>query len=96
MIFYLTTVLLSLYALWLAIFRTYCTDVYGRPTTDRFRLPNIVYMMIFVVSFVPIANIFLFIVFVFISLVGRRDGDFYVKSWLFNTLGEKEEEEEES
>ena len=94
MIFYLISVALSLYMVWLLMFRTYHLDAYGKPT-DKVRMPNVCYVLLFIVSFVPIANIMLFFVFIIITLIGRYCEEcFYVKSWLFDTLGEKEEKEE--
>ena len=94
MIFYLISVALSLYMVWLLMFRTYKME-YGDIVDIRVRMPNIVYVLMFIVSFVPIANTIMFIIFVVASLIGRYgDKSFYVKSWLFDTLGEKEEKEE--
>lgn len=94
-VFYLVSILLALYALWLAMFRTYHMD-HGGPTDDKACLPNIVYVVMLIVSFIPVANVMMFIAFVIISLIGRYIGeDFYVKSWLFDTLGEKEDKEED-
>ena len=94
-VFYLVSVFLALYALWLAMFRTYHID-YGKPTDDKARLPNIVYVVMLIVSFIPVANVVMFVAFVIISLIGRCvEEGFYVKSWLFDTLGEKEDKEED-
>ena len=93
-IIYVVSILLSLYAVWLAMFRTYKME-YGEATDIRVRMPNIVYMLMFIVSFVPIGNILMLIIYVVVSLIGRYgDRSLYVESWLFDTLGEKEEKEE--
>lgn len=93
-IIYVVSILLSLYSVWLAMFHTYKME-YGEVTDIRVRMPNIIYVLMFIVSFVPIGNILMLIIFVVASLIGRYvDRSFYVKSWLFDTMSEKEDKEE--
>ena len=99
-IFYLLSVLLSLYCAWLASFRVYKME-YSRethkiePTDERFVYPRLVYILITALCFAPIANVVLCVVFFVMSLVGRNVGDFYVKSWLLEKPEEKEEKEQD-
>ena len=86
-IFYLLSVLLSLYCAYLAAFRTYNmkynpnTHEY-EPTDERIVYPRVVYILIIALSFVPFANVALSLAFFVMSFAGRNEGDFYVKSWL--------------
>ena len=95
-IFYLLSVLLSLYCAYLAAFRTYKmkysfeTNKY-EPTIERIVYPRIVYILLVAVCFAPVANAVLCAVFLFISLMGHTLGDFYVKSWLLEKPEKKEE-----
>ena len=100
MIFYLLSVLLSLYCAYLAAFRTYKMEhnlVTGEyePIDERFIYPRIVYILMVAVCFAPIGNVVLCVVFFMVSLMGRYQDDFYVKSWLFERPVEKEEEEQD-
>jgi len=95
MIFYLLSVLLSLYCAYLTAFRTYkmkrnFETHKNEPTDERIVYPRIMYILMVAVCFAPIGNVVLCIVFFVMSFVGRSEGDFYVKSWLL----EKPEEEE--
>lgn len=87
MIFYLLSVLLSVYCAYLVAFRMYKmkyseeTDEY-EPTSERFVYPRVVYILIIALCFVPIVNVIICFVFFVMSIVGREVGDFYVKSWL--------------
>ena len=87
MIFYLLSVLLSLYCAYLAAFRTYKMEYDLKtgeyePTDERIVYPRFVYMLMVAVCFAPIANVVLCVVFMVASCVGRSTGDFYVKSWM--------------
>ena len=96
-IFYLLSVLLSLYCAYLAAFRTYKTN-YNldtgeyEPTDERIVYPRFVYILLMALCFVPIGNVVLCAAFFGVSLMGRSQGDFYVKSWLLEKPEEKEEE----
>lgn len=96
-IFYLLSVLLSLYCAYLVAFRTYkmwnnlATHEY-EPTDERIVYPRIVYILMVAVCFVPIGNVVLCLVFMAASVVGRKTGNFYVKSWLLEKPEKKEEE----
>lgn len=98
-IFYLLSVLLSLYCAYLAAFRTYKmeyslkTDEY-EPTSERIVYPRFVYILMVVVCFAPIANFVICVVLMIVSCLGRFSGDFYVKSWLLEKPEEKEEKTE--
>jgi len=98
-IFYLLSVLLSLYCAWLASFRVYKME-YSRethkiePTDERFVYPRLVYILMVAVCFAPIANVALCIAFFIMSLVGHSCGDFYVKSWLLEKPEEKKKEKD--
>ena len=99
-IFYLLSVLLSLYCALLVAFRTYKMDYNLKtgkcePTDERFVYPRLVYILMTALCFAPIANVVLCIVFFVISIVGRDLGDFYVKSWLLEKPEEKKKEKEQ-
>jgi len=99
-IFYLLSVLLSLYCALLVAFRTYKMDYNLKtgkrePTDERFVYPRLVYILMTALCFAPIANVVLCIVFFVISIVGRYLGDFYVKSWLLEKPEEKKKEKEQ-
>ena len=95
MIFYLASIVLALYVLWLLAFRTYMTDGYGRPTDERVTFPYIIYILLLAVCFVPILNVIFFVIFIIISLIEMNtDNDFYVRSWLFEKPGQKEKKED--
>ena len=98
-IFYLLSVLLSLYCAYMAAFRTYKTeyslDTYEyEPTSERIVYPRIIYILMVAVCFAPIGNVVMCIVFFVTSFFGRLEGDFYVKSWLLEKPKEKEKEKE--
>jgi len=99
-IFYLLSVLLSLYCAYLVAFRTYktkyCVDTHDyEPTDECIVYPRIVYILMVAVCFAPIGNVVLCIVFFVLSFVGRSEGDFYVKSWLLEKPEKKEKEKEQ-
>ena len=100
MIFYLLSVLLSLYCAYLAAFRTYKME-YNPKSEDweethrRIVHPRIVYILMVAVCFAPIGNVVLCIVFFVMSFVGRFVGDFYVKSWLLEKPEDKKEKEQD-
>ena len=99
MIFYLLSVLLSLYCAYLAAFRTYKMEYSvethkDEPTGERIVYPRIVYILMVAVCFAPIGNVVLCAVFFIFSIPARFDGDFYVKSWLLEKPEKKEEETE--
>ncbi len=100
MIFYLLSVLLSLYCAYLVAFRTYNAE-YNlgageyEPTDERIVYPRIVYILMMAVCFAPIGNVVLCAVFFVVYLKGRSQGDFYVKSWLLEKPEKKEEEKEQ-
>ncbi len=97
-IFYLLSVLLSLYCAYLVAFRTYKmkysieTRKY-EPTDERFAYPRVVYILIIALSFVPIVNVVLSIALFVMSFAGRNEGNFYVKSWLLEKPEKKEKEQ---
>ncbi len=98
-IFYLLSVLLSLYCAWLVAFRTYKMEYSLKtgkiePTDERFVYPRLVYILITALCFAPIANVVLCVVFFVFSLVGQNVGDFYVKSWLFEKPEETKKEKD--
>lgn len=98
MIFYLLSVLLSLYCAYLAAFRTYKMEhsvVTGEvePTDERIVYPRIVYILMVAVCFVPIGNVMLCAVFFGVSLAGCSLDAFYVKSWLLEKPEKKKDEE---
>jgi hypothetical protein len=98
-IFYLLSVLLSLYCAYLAAFRTYkmgrnlMTHKY-EPIDERIVYPRIVYILLIALCFVPIGNVVLCFVFMVVSVAGRNTGDFYVKSWLLEKPEEKKMEQD--
>ena len=94
-IFYLLSVLLSLYCAYLAAFRTYEMKFDASKgdyvtTDERISYPRLIYILLIALSFAPIVNVMLCIVFFVLSLVGRSVGDFYVKSWLLDRPEDKE------
>ena len=96
MIFYLLSVLLSLYCAYLVAFRTYKMKFDTSkgdyvPTDECISYPRLVYILLIALSFVPFANVVLSIAFFVFSFAGRNEGDFYVKSWLLEKPEEKEE-----
>ena len=99
-IFYLLSVLFSMYCAYQVAFRTYKakynieTGEYG-PTDERIVYPRFVYILLIALCFAPIGNVVLCAVFFVLSLVGRNVGDFYVKSWLLEKPEEKEKEMEQ-
>ena len=98
MIFYLLSVLLSLYCAYLMAFRTYkmeySLDTHkDEPTDECIVYPRIVYILMLAVCFAPIGNVVLCIVFFVTSFFGRLEGDFYVKSWLLEKPEDKKEKE---
>ena len=98
MIFYLLSVLLSLYCAWLAAFRTYKMEYSvethkDEPTGERIVYPRIVYILMAAVCFAPVANAVLCVVFFVASLIGNLEGNFYVKSWLLEKPEDKKEKE---
>ena len=99
MIFYLLSVLFSLYCAYLVAFRMYKMKYNGdtgeyEPTSERFVYPRVVYILIIALCFVPAANVIICIVFFVMSIVGRNLGDFYVKSWLLEKPEKKEKEQD--
>ena len=100
MIFYLLSVLLSLYCAYLAAFRTYKMEYSLKThkvelTDERIVYPRIVYILMVAVCFAPIGNVALCIAFFVTSLIGHSCGDFYVKSWLLEKPEEKKKEKEQ-
>ena len=100
MIFYLLSVLLSLYCAYLVAFRTfemeYSLDTHKKePTDKRIVYPRFVYILLIALCFAPIGNAALCLAFMAVSIVGRSVGDFYVKSWLLEKPEKKEEEKEQ-
>lgn len=96
MIFYTVSTVIALYLLWLLAFRTYNTDLYDRPTDERVILPNIVYVLLLFICFVPILNTFFCISFIGISLFEIYDtGNIYIKSWIFDRMKQKGKEADE-
>ena len=94
-IFYLLSVLLSLYCAYLLAFRTYKMEFNTmtdecEPIDERIVYPRIMYILMVAVCFAPIGNVVLCIVFFVMSFVGRSEGDFYVKSWLLEKPVEEE------
>jgi hypothetical protein len=99
-IFYLLSVLLSLYCAYLTAFRTYKMEFDTNkgdyvPTDERISYPRLVYILLIALSFAPFANVMLSIAFFVLSFAGRNVGDFYVKSWLLERPEEKEKKEQD-
>lgn len=97
MIFYLVSVAVSLYAAWLFSFRTYRMKYVNgdyRPTDERIVYPRVIYLLAFSVSFLPVVNTMIAVVFVIAAMVGRSCGYFCVKSWLLEEPGQKEKDDE--
>ena len=90
MVFYLASVVLSLYAAYLFTFRTYDTDYDGKPT-ERIVCQNIVYILTLVIVFLPLVNI-VFVAFaaIFASLSVAAN-DIYIDSWLFRKPKQEKE-----
>ena len=88
-IFYICCVLISLHAFYLLVFKTYETNL-GEKTDKRILLPNIIYLLIFVLVFVPFLNLTFVFVFYLTTLIDNKD-EFMVDSWLFKKLGQKSE-----
>ena len=81
-VFYLASVVLSLYAAYLFTFKTYSTDYDGKPI-KRMVCPNIIYLLVWMLTFVPIANVIISLVFAIMALMAMVNRDVYVDSWLF-------------
>ncbi len=86
-IFIVLCTAVSLYIAYLFSFRIYRED---RWTGDSSRVtfPRIIYLLVFVISFVPLLNLFFIITFV-ISM-WMLDDEYQIKSWLFEKPGEEE------
>lgn len=86
-IFIVLCTAVSLYIAYLFSFRTYRED---RMTGDSSRVtfPRIIYLLVFVISFVPLLNLFFIITFA-ISM-WMLDDEYQIKSWLFEKPGEEE------
>ena len=98
-IFYLLSVLLSLYCAYLLAFRTYKMEFNTmtdecEPIDERIVYPRFVYILLIALCFAPIGNVVLCLVFMIVSVEGRIIGDFYVKSWLFEKPEKKEKKTE--
>jgi hypothetical protein len=96
-IFYILSVMLSLYCVYLVTFRTYRMEYSlethkDEPTDERIVYPRAVYLLLIALCFVPITNVVLSLVLMAVSVDGRRAGEFYVKSWLFEKPEKKKEE----
>ena len=86
-------VALCMYALWLFAFRTYHTDLYGKPKMDDpIVMPRIVYILSLAVCFLPAFNIAVAATFFIFATVAREE--FYVDSWLLDRPKEKKQTEE--
>jgi hypothetical protein len=89
-IFYLCSILIALYTLYLFAFRTY--EVWGgKKTGKRILFPNIIYLLVLVSSFIPIWNIILTVGFYLAVFIDDED-DFIVDSWLFKKPGQRKDE----
>lgn len=87
--FYLLSLPFALYVAYLATWRTYKRDgFYGEPSDERYLFPRIVYVLIWMVAFVPLVNLAVAVVLMSVFLV---EPDYCVKSWLLEKPGEKEE-----
>lgn len=92
LLFYLLSLPFSLYVAYLATFCTYKTDgINGEPTDEWLVYPRIVYMFIWLVAFVPLANITAAIV--FLVLAWFNSDEYHIKSWLMEKPGQKRKEE---
>ena len=92
LLFYLLSLPFPLYVAYLATFCTYKTDgTNGKPTDELLVYPRIVYMFIWTVVFVPLANIAMAIV--FLALTWFNSDEYYIKSWLFEKPGQKKKAE---
>lgn len=93
MVFYLASVVLSLYAAYLFTFKTYSTDYDGKPI-KRMVCPNIIYLLVWMLTFVPIANLLLSLVSALMALMFMDNRDIYIDSWLFRKPKEKDNKED--
>lgn len=93
MVFYLASVVLSLYAAYLFTFKTYNTDWDGHPK-GRMVCPNIIYLIVWMVTFVPILNAIMTVVFAGLALADMSCNTLYVDSWLFRKPKEKDNKED--
>ncbi len=81
-VFYLASVVLSLYAAYLFTFKTYKADWDGNPE-KRLTCPNIIYLFVWLMTLLPILNAIACLVFAIMALIEMAVGDVYVDSWLF-------------
>lgn len=92
MVFYLASVVLSLYAAYLFTFKTYNTDCEGHPK-GRMACLNIIYLLVWLFAFVPILNAVMTVALAVGALVNMSCNDVYVDSWLFRKPKEKDDKE---
>jgi hypothetical protein len=88
-IFYVCSVLISLYSFYLLVFKTYETKLWKK-TEKRIVMLNIIYVVLFAITFLPILNLVFILVFYIAVLIDDKD-NFMVDSWLFKKPGQKEE-----
>ena len=82
-IFYIASVVISIYFIYLFAYKTI-----NASSKERILLPRIVYLMLLILSFVPILNDFMIIIFIVIGLLENGE-DIIIDSWLFKHPGEK-------
>lgn len=92
-VFYLASVVLSLYAAYLFTFRTYKADWYDGKQGERLTCPNIFYLMVFAASFIPFINVVLVLLATAAALMGTFSKDIYIDSWLFRKPKEENKED---
>ena len=91
-VFYLASVVLSLYAAYLFTFRTYDTDYKGQPT-HLLRFTNIIYLCLWLCCFAPVINSIMLIVLVIVGQVNVVCKDIYIDSWLFRKPKEEDKDD---
>lgn len=83
LIFYISSIIISLYSVWLFAFRTYSSK-----SKKRIVYPYIIYVIVIFFSFLPIFNLaFPIGSAIFVLIDGGREVT--VDSWLFKKPGEK-------
>lgn len=94
MVFYLASVMLSLYAAYLFTFKTYGTDDKGQPT-KRMVCQNVIYLLVWLLTILPIVNVILVVFAAIAGAINTFFNDIYIDSWLFRQPKEKDNNNKE-
>jgi len=94
MVFYLASVVLSLYAAYLFTFKTYNADFEGNPT-KRMVCQNVIYLLVWLLTILPIVNVILVFFAAIAGAINTYCNDIYIDSWLFRKPKEKDNNNKE-